>query len=631
MRTHRPWNIILAVIPISIISLGFLLGLLGVVSTHALTGSQFNKSNIIADGVFFNKSSMSASQIQTFLNAKVPTCDTNGTKPYAGTTRATYGASKGYPAPYTCLKDYKQTIPSKSADSYCKGSINSGNKSAAQIIYDVAQACGVSPKVLIVLLQKEQSLITDDWPWSIQYRSATGFGCPDTAACDSQYYGFFNQVYSAARQYQRYIAQPDYFNYAKGRTSFVPYQANAPSCGGTNITMQNGATAALYNYTPYQPNTAALANLYGTGDSCSAYGNRNFWRLFTDWFGSTQTNTAYAWTLESAEAYIDPSRTMPFTSIISVSPGSSAYIRVKARNIGNETWTKNQVRLGTSGPRDHAGILHDDSWPYTTRPATLLEDSVPPGSVGTFEFILKTPGNSPGRYVEKLSLVAEGIAWFNDPGLSFTVYSVVPASVSSSSTILAPGASIQKGQILMSPEKQTVLALQNDGNLVLSTNFSNTWSSNTHGKQAKRLIMQTDGNLVLYGISGNALWHSRTNGNSGAYLSLQIDGNMVIYKSGVALWNNGTVQRPNNLQIINSTLRSGTLYIGQKIETIDRAYQLVLQSDGNLVLYSRDRVLWASYTQGKNASRLTMQSDGNLVLYTNDGKPVWHTRTNGIK
>ncbi len=30
-----------------------------------------------------------------------------------------------------------------------------------------------------------------------------------------------------------------------------------------------------------------MNNLYGTGDGCSAYGNRNFWRMYTDWFGST--------------------------------------------------------------------------------------------------------------------------------------------------------------------------------------------------------------------------------------------------------------------------------------------------------------------------------------------------------
>ncbi|MEY4398046.1 MAG: hypothetical protein RLZ53_622, partial [Actinomycetota bacterium] len=36
----------------------------------------------------------------------------------------------------------------------------------------------------------------------------------------------------------------------------------------------------------YTPNTAALNNLWGTGDGCSAYGNRNFWRTFWTWFGS---------------------------------------------------------------------------------------------------------------------------------------------------------------------------------------------------------------------------------------------------------------------------------------------------------------------------------------------------------
>ena len=57
--------------------------------------------------------------------------------------------------------------------------------------------------------------------------------------------------------------------------------------------LANAATAALYYYTPYQPNAAALANLYGTGDSCSAYGNRNFWRLYRDWFGDPRMGSTY--------------------------------------------------------------------------------------------------------------------------------------------------------------------------------------------------------------------------------------------------------------------------------------------------------------------------------------------------
>jgi hypothetical protein len=257
--------------------------------SFALTGSNFQAGRIIDDAVFFNKNSMSANQIQAFLDSKVPSCDTNGEQPIYGTTRALYGASVGNPAPYTCVKDYTEPIPTitNGGSDLCAGNIAGAVKSAAQIIYDVSQACGISPQVIIVLLQKEQSLITDDWPWSIQYRSATGYGCPDTAPCDTEYYGFFNQVYQAAKAYRRYEANPNSYNYKANRNNTILYQANSPGCGSSTVFIENQATANLYIYTPYQPNQAALDNLYGSGDSCSAYGNRNFWRMFNDWFGPT--------------------------------------------------------------------------------------------------------------------------------------------------------------------------------------------------------------------------------------------------------------------------------------------------------------------------------------------------------
>ena len=207
-------------------------------------------------------------------------------------TRAQWAAANGRPQPpYICLKGYTQNISGKSADSYCSGSVSGGNKSAARIIYDVAQACNISPKVLLVTLQKEQSLITDDWPWPVQYQKAMGYGCPDTSGCDPQFAGFFNQVWYAARQFQRYKIQSSLFNHRAGQTSRVYYNPST-SCGYTNITMYNHATAGLYNYTPYQPNSAALSNLYGTGNSCSAYGNRNFWRMYSDWFGNPLVDTS---------------------------------------------------------------------------------------------------------------------------------------------------------------------------------------------------------------------------------------------------------------------------------------------------------------------------------------------------
>jgi hypothetical protein len=259
-------------------------------------GSNFNASRIIDDSLFYNGNELTPAQIQQFLNARVPVCDTNGTKlHWSGQTRAQWAAANSRPLPpYICLKDFvASSTPAKSDSGLCTPIPAYTNRTAAQIIDDVARACNISQKVLLVTLEKEQSLLSDDWPWPVQYEKAMGYYCPDDPTrpgwCAPEYAGFFNQVYNAARQFQRYRQQPNSFNHAINRTSYVAFQANAPSCGGTNLTMQTAATAGLYNYTPYQPNQAALNNLYGTGDSCSAYGNRNFWRMYSDWFGNTIT------------------------------------------------------------------------------------------------------------------------------------------------------------------------------------------------------------------------------------------------------------------------------------------------------------------------------------------------------
>ena len=264
----------------------------------------FNPGRIIDDVVFYNAGAMTTDQIQAFLNAKVPACDTNGTglarydghtnpTPYQNETRAQYAQRKGWHGPpYTCMRDYRQNTPQmEAASGLCTALPAGNNRTAAQIINDVAKACGINPQVLIVLLQKEQSLVTDIWPLQIQYRNATGFACPDTAPCDPNYNGFFYQVYHAARQFKVYQKYPTSYNYIAGRSNRIYWHPDLSRCGSSNVFIENQATAALYVYTPYRPNQAALNNLYGTGDSCSSYGNRNFWRLFTDWFGSTLKDT----------------------------------------------------------------------------------------------------------------------------------------------------------------------------------------------------------------------------------------------------------------------------------------------------------------------------------------------------
>jgi len=232
----------------------------------------FSAGNIISDAVFTNKSTMTEAQIQSFFNGKVPKCvvgkDENG-------------------KPYVCLKDYRISSVNRPADSYCSGYKGAPNETAARIIYKVAQACNINPQVLIVMLQKEQGLVTHVWPSAWRYDSALGQGCPDTAPCDPNFVGFFHQIYGAARQMQIYMEGKWFTWYAPGKTWGIQWHPNA-SCGRGNVYVANKATSALYYYTPYQPNAAAMRAGYGEGDACSSYGNRNFYNYFTDWFGSTQ-------------------------------------------------------------------------------------------------------------------------------------------------------------------------------------------------------------------------------------------------------------------------------------------------------------------------------------------------------
>jgi hypothetical protein len=236
-------------------------------SAQAADLSRFSAGFIITDANFTNSSVMNAAQIQAFLNAKNPNC---------------VAGPDGSP----CLKNAHFDAPDRPADDRCKGYTADGNESAAQIIANVAVSCGISPQVIIVTLQKEEGLVTGSGSslTATRYRSAMGYGCPDTAACDTKYYGFFNQVYQASWQFRSYALNPTRYSFRAGVVNQIQYSPNA-SCGSSGVLIQNQATASLYNYTPYQPNAAALASGYGSGDSCSSYGNRNFFSYFADWFG----------------------------------------------------------------------------------------------------------------------------------------------------------------------------------------------------------------------------------------------------------------------------------------------------------------------------------------------------------
>ena len=239
-------------------------------SVDAASLAGFDPGYIISDYQMGNYNSMDEAQIQAFLTAKNPCSNTNYNyyQSLSANSKYKWHWSNGH---FVCLSEER----------FGDGEVIGTGQSAAHIIYRAAQDYKINPQVLIVLLQKETSLITDPIPNNGDYRKATGYGCPDTAACSSKYYGFKNQVRNAAAMF-RTVLDGGWTNYPLGN-NYVQYNPNA-ACGGSVVNIRSLATSALYRYTPYQPNAGALAAGYGTA-SCGAYGNRNFYLYFQDWFG----------------------------------------------------------------------------------------------------------------------------------------------------------------------------------------------------------------------------------------------------------------------------------------------------------------------------------------------------------
>jgi nucleoid-associated protein YgaU len=84
-------------------------------------------------------------------------------------------------------------------------------------------------------------------------------------------------------------------------------------------------------------------------------------------------------------------------------------------------------------------------------------------------------------------------------------------------------------------------------------------------------------------------------------------------------------------EAVGDTLNEGhKLVKGESLTSNNGAYTVTLQDDGNLVLASRGKAIWATATNGQDVVRAEVQHDGNFVLYTAD-KPVWATNTKGKK
>lgn len=650
-----------------LIIFSFIISSLLSTSANAADTTDFKAGYIISDSIFTNDDTMSVSKIQTFLNSKVPTCDTTGSQnsemnntgvpDYNGNgsiQRWEWGKAKYSQTTFTCLKSYSQ-----------------GGKSAAQIIYDKAKKYSINPQVLIVLLQKEQALVTDTWPLNVQYRSATGYACPDTAACDSEYYGFTNQLDNAAKMFRAIMNDSPtwYTPYELGNNSIKWHPSD--SCGSSTVNIQNRSTQALYNYTPYRPNQAALSAGYGSGDSCSSYGNRNFFLYFTDWFGST--TATYDAGVTAVSLYSNSTRTTPLTSsggVYQLTPGQTIYGTVQIKNLGSKTLDQSFTRIGTTDPTDRGSDFYNTSWLTGGRIAQLNETSIAPTAQGTFSISLTAPRDL-GSFTEDFGVVAEGKTWMDRDSISLK-FNITPSksydvNLSSYDVFYDPEmkAKASPPYVLRPDQKLYVKAkYKNIGSATLTgsllkiapTNpqdhtdspyLDDTWNSTT------RVVNTTESSVPSGSIATFifALHAPSTPGNYsdsfGAVLEtvtwidtsklsvdLTVDSTAPIFHYGESLRPGQSLATSNGYRLVFQHDGNLVIYKGSTplwaTETNDEpADRVTLQTDGNLVMYSTDnRPLWASWTQGTGLSRLQQQSDGNLVLYKNGASFSWASWTN---
>lgn len=195
----------------------------------AQTQPEFDQNYVLADIDLTDHESLTLEQIQSFLESK-------------GSGLATYVE------PITSLK-------------------------AAQIIYRSAQDFQISPKFLLALVQKEQSLVENSNPSQYNFDWATGYavcdGCDISDPLIQKFKGFYNQVYNAAKR-----IRVDYLSSLEktGRTISgfgpgVPKQVD-----GVTVVPANKATAIVYTYTPHLKGNKLLWTVW----------NRYFTRAYPD-------------------------------------------------------------------------------------------------------------------------------------------------------------------------------------------------------------------------------------------------------------------------------------------------------------------------------------------------------------
>ena len=208
-------------------------------------GAAYESGNIIDDSLFLDAKSMSKEDIQNFLTAR-----NSGLRNMSFILQC-YSASSTERQWYTA------------AGAQCDTPIP-----ASHIIYYAAQIYGISPKVILATMQKEQSLTTAPNPTTWQLTQAMGYACPTSGSCSSSSsfpYQIDAGTWALRKHYERARGNMTWWSYADSWVCGVEKSLYKPNLypgqnvrfydtNGTQyatVYINNPATSSMYCYTPH--------------------------------------------------------------------------------------------------------------------------------------------------------------------------------------------------------------------------------------------------------------------------------------------------------------------------------------------------------------------------------------------
>ncbi|MDR3686917.1 MAG: hypothetical protein P4L93_08185 [Coriobacteriia bacterium] len=221
------------------LALGAVLGI-----PAAASATTFNPAFVISDANMRASGTLSQSDIQAFLNAQ-----------------------KG-PLKSLVTTDY-----------------NNVKKPAAQIINEACNQWHINPRVMLSLLQKEQSLLTRTSLDKNTLSRAIGAGCPNGST--NKYPGFGKQMWYGARLLDGYGEGKNGSTIPLWKSPYVVV-ADIYQHPNVDVRTSNLGTYKLYIYNPSIGAKAPYGDLSSQASSLS--GNANFWMIFRKNFGDPTAN-----------------------------------------------------------------------------------------------------------------------------------------------------------------------------------------------------------------------------------------------------------------------------------------------------------------------------------------------------